>query len=60
MATPLLSVVPVPITVEPFLKITVAPVISPVWGVLDKNYKPEEIVDKTEAMVKSNTGFSTG
>lgn len=35
---------------------TNTPVISPVWGILDKNYKPEEIVDRTEALTKVNTG----
>lgn len=32
------------------------PVISPVWGILDKNYKPEEIVNRTERITKVNTG----
>lgn len=32
------------------------PVISPVWGILDKNYKPEEIVEKREVLNKVNTG----
>lgn len=32
------------------------PVISPVWGILDKNYTPEEIVDKTDVINKINTG----
>lgn len=32
------------------------PVISPVWGILDKNYKPEEIVEKKEVLNKINTG----
>lgn len=35
---------------------TNTPVISPVWGILDKNYKPEEIVDRTDALTKVNTG----
>ncbi len=35
---------------------TNTPVISPVWGILDKNYKPEEIVDRTENLTKLNTG----
>lgn len=35
---------------------TNTPVISPVWGILDKNYKPEEIVDRTETLTKVNTG----
>lgn len=35
---------------------TNTPVISPVWGILDKNYKPEEIVDRTETLTKLNTG----
>ncbi|MCH5167350.1 MAG: hypothetical protein J1F35_05595 [Erysipelotrichales bacterium] len=38
---------------KPFVN---TPVISPVWGILDKNYKPEEIVDRTEALTKLNTG----
>lgn len=32
------------------------PVISPVWGILDKNYKPEEIVTRAERVTKVNTG----
>lgn len=32
------------------------PVISPVWGILDKNYKPEEIVNRAERITKVNTG----
>lgn len=40
-------------TKKPF---TNTPVISPVWGILDKNYKPEEIVDRTETLTKVNTG----
>lgn len=32
------------------------PVISPVWGILDKNYKPEEIVARAERVTKVNTG----
>lgn len=32
------------------------PVISPVWGILDKNYKPEEIVTRAEKLTKVNTG----
>lgn len=32
------------------------PVISPVWGILDKNYKPEEIVNRAERLTKVNTG----
>lgn len=35
---------------------TNTPVISPVWGILDKNYKPEEIVDRTDVLTKVNTG----
>lgn len=38
---------------------TNTPVISPVWGILDKNYKPEEIVDRTDALTKVNTGVTS-
>lgn len=32
------------------------PVISPVWGILDKNYTPDEIVEKAEDLNKINSG----
>ncbi len=34
----------------------VSPVISPVFGILDKNYKPEEVTQKREIISKINTG----
>ncbi len=34
----------------------VSPVISPVFGILDKNYKPEEVTEKREIISKMNTG----
>ena len=33
------------------------PVISPVWGILEKNYTPDEIVDKTDSLNKINCGL---
>ncbi len=33
-----------------------SPVISPVFGILDKNYKPEEVTEKREMISKVNTG----
>lgn len=35
---------------------TVTPVISPVYGVLDKNYKAEDIEEKRELISKTNSG----
>lgn len=32
-----------------------SPVMSPVYGILDKNYKKEDVVTKEEAVVKSHT-----
>lgn len=32
------------------------PIISPVWGILDKNYKPEDIVEKKDELTKVNVG----
>lgn len=40
-------------TKKPF---TVTPVISPVYGVLDKNYKAEDIEEKRELISKTNSG----
>lgn len=34
----------------------VSPVISPVFGILDKNYTPEEVTEKREIISKINTG----
>ncbi len=34
----------------------VTPIISPVFGILDKNYKPEEIPNKREVINKVNNG----
>lgn len=34
----------------------VSPVISPVFGILDKNYTPEEVTEKREIINKINTG----
>ncbi len=35
----------------------VTPIISPVFGILDKNYKPEEIANKREVINKVNNGI---
>lgn len=40
-------------TKKPF---TVTPVISPVYGILDKNYKAEDIEEKRELISKTNSG----
>lgn len=32
----------------------VTPIISPVYGILDKNYKPEEVVNKSEEPVRKS------
>ena len=40
-------------TKKPF---TVTPVISPVYGVLDKNYKAEDVEEKRELISKTNSG----
>ncbi len=40
-------------TKKPF---TVTPVISPVYGILDKNYKADEIEEKRELISKTNSG----
>jgi len=33
-----------------------SPIISPVWGILDKNYKKEEIVSRKEIRLTTNNG----
>ena len=33
-----------------------SPIISPVWGILDKNYKKEEIVSRREIRLTTNNG----
>lgn len=33
----------------------VTPIISPVYGILDKNYKPEEVVNKSEVINRKET-----
>lgn len=38
---------------------TNTPVISPVWGILDKNYRPEEIVERKDGLTKVNTGVTS-
>lgn len=41
---------------KPFIN---TPIISPVWGILDKNYRPEEIVDRKDNLTKVNTGVTS-